>query len=101
MLVHLGIATLADGRVALAPDYAGRLGPLGWHFHAVQLDDQPPFNVPCPVDFLLLAHGAYPDRRLILRGTCAQSAVPIRVEAAGGAIVAVEPPGALVFRGGG
>ncbi|MFN8537688.1 MAG: hypothetical protein U0232_09460 [Thermomicrobiales bacterium] len=51
---------------------------------AVQLDDEPPYNVPCPVDFLLLAHGAYPDRRLALRDTCAQSAAPIAVEAAGG-----------------
>jgi hypothetical protein len=101
MLVHLGIATLTDDQVALAPDHVARLGPLGWHFQAVQLDDEPPFNVPCPVDFLLLAHGAYPDRRMILRGSCAQTDAPIRAEAAGGAIVAVEPPAALVFRGGG
>jgi hypothetical protein len=101
MPIHLGIAAITDDRVALVSGYADRLGPLGWQFHAVQLDDEPPFNVPCPVDFLLLAHGAYPDRRLVLRDTCAQSAAPIRVEAAGGAIVAVEPPTALVFRGGG
>ena len=101
MLDHLGVVALVDDRVAFAPDHAGRLGPLGWYFHAVQLDDEPPYNVPCPVDFLLLAHGAYPDRRLVLRDTCAESAAPIAVEAAGGAIVAVEPPTALVFRGGG
>lgn len=101
MLAHLEIVALVDDRAMLAPDHAARLGPLGWHFHAVQLDDESPYNVPCPVDFLLLAHGAYPDRRLVLRDTCAQSAAPIAVDAAGGAIVAVEPPTALVFRGGG
>jgi hypothetical protein len=101
MLEYLGIVTLGDERVALVPDHAARLGPLGWHFHAVQLDDDTPFNVPCPVDFLLLAHGAYPNRRLILRDICAQSGAPIRVEARDGTIVAVEPPAALVFRGGG
>jgi hypothetical protein len=101
MLVHLGIATLDDDGVALAAEYESKLGPLGWHFQAVQLDDEPPFNIPCPVDFLLLAHGAYRERLLTLRGTCARSAAPIRVAASSGVITAVEPPPALVFRGGG
>jgi hypothetical protein len=101
MLLHCGIAAWEDDCFGLAPTYAARLGPLGWHFHAVQLDDEPPFNVPCAVDFLLLAHSAYADRQLTLRDTCARSAAPIRVEASGGAISAVAPPTALVFRGGG
>jgi hypothetical protein len=101
MLTHLGIAMIADGWVTLTPGYVAKLGPLGWLYQAVQLDDASPFNVPCPVDFLLLAHGSYRDRRLTMRGTCAHSDAPIRVEAAGGAITAVEPGRALVFRGGG
>ena len=101
MLAHLGIAAMTYERMALTPDYVVKLGPLGWLYQAVQLDDEPPFNVPCPVDFLLLAHRSYRDRRLTMRGTCAHSDAPIRVEAAGGAITAVEPGGALVFRGGG
>ena len=101
MLLHCGIAAWEDECASLVPDYAAQLGPLGWHFHAVQLDDEPPFNVPCAVDFLLLAHGAYPDRRLTLRDTCARSATPIRAEASGGTITAVAPATALVFRGGG
>ena len=101
MLVHLGIATLDNECVALAADYGAKLGPLGWHFQAMQLDDDPPFNIPCPVDFLLLAHGTYRERRLTLRGTCARSAAPIRVVSSDGAITAVEPATTLVFRGGG
>jgi hypothetical protein len=101
MLAHLGVVTIADDRVALTPAHVAKLGPLGWLYQAVQLDAEPPFNVPCPVDFLLLAHGSYRDRRLTMRGTCAHSDAPIRVEAAGGAITAVEPGRALVFRGGG
>ena len=101
MLVYLGIATLDAERVALATDHEAKLGPLGWHFQAMQLDDEPPFNIPCPVDFLLLAHGTYRERRLTLRGTCARSAAPIRVVASDGAITAVEPATTLVFRGGG
>lgn len=101
MLAHLGIATLDGDQVALAADYESKLGPLGWHFQTVELGDEPPFNIPCPVDFLLLAHGAYRERLLTLRGTCARSAAPIRVAVSGGAITAVEPATALVFRGGG
>ena len=101
MLAHLGIVTLADGRVTLTPGYVAKLGPLGWLYQAVRLDDGSPFNVPCPVDFLLLVHGSYRDRRLTMHGACANSEAPIHVEAAGGAIIAVEPGRALVFRGGG
>jgi hypothetical protein len=101
MLTHLGIVTLADGWVTLTPGYVAKLGPLGWLCQAVQLDDASPFNVPCPVDFLLLAHGSYRDRRSAMHGTCANSDAPIRVEAAGGVITAVEPGSALAFRGGG
>ena len=97
----LGIVALDGATVALAPDHLAKLGPLGWLYQSMQLDDTAAFNIPCPVDFLLLAHGSYRDRRLTLRGTCASSDAPIRVEAAHGAITAVDPTGALVFRGGG
>lgn len=100
-LAHFGLVTPLDGGYRLAPGWQERLGPLGWNFHRVSVEGEAPFNVPCAVDFLLLANSEYPDRRVVIDDSCAHCTERIRVVLTGKSVAAAEPPEALVFRGGG
>ena len=100
-LARCGLVATEGGRARLAEGWRPRLGPLGWHFHEVRPEGGAAFNVPCAIDFLLLVRQLYPDRRVALGDACAQSGTPIALTVDRGAIAAVAPPAALVFRGGG
>ncbi len=105
-LRHVGLLAwhLDDGETLayqLAPSWGELAGPLGFTFHTVQRATGERFNVPCAVDFLLLAHGEYPEERIEITDSCAHCTSHIGAVIERGAIVAVVPPEALVFRGGG
>jgi hypothetical protein len=101
MLARCDLVTTTGEHSRLAAGWRQRLGPLGWHFHEVRPEQEAAFNVPCAIDFLLLVRHLYPDRRVAIRDACAQSAARIELLVSQGAITAITPPAALVFRGGG
>ena len=78
-LVGLGLALPQGSGYRLAPDWGNRLGPLGWTFHTVSPHRGRLLQVPCAVDFLLLAAGAYRDHELVIEDSCAHCTDPIRV----------------------
>lgn len=101
ILARCDLVTTTGEHSRLSDGWRQRLGPLGWHFHEVRPEREAAFNVPCAIDFLLLVRRLYPDRRVALRDACAHSAARIDLLVSHGAIGAVTPPAALVFRGGG
>ena len=98
-LIGLGLASLQDSRYRLAPDWASRLGPLGWNFHTVTPRGEGSFNVPCAVDFLLLAAGAYCDHELVIEDSCAHCTDPIMVVIHPELRVEVEPAETVILGG--
>jgi hypothetical protein len=81
------------------PNWANRLGPLGWTFHTVTPRGEGSFNVPCAVDFLLLAAGVYYDSELVIEDSCAHCTDPIRVVIHPGLRVEVDPPETVILGG--
>jgi hypothetical protein len=85
----------------LASNWRTVAGPLGFAFHTVTLQSGERFNVPCAIDFLLLATSEHAAERIAIADSCAHCTERIHVVIDRGRIVGVEPPEALVFRGGG
>ncbi|GAC1543890.1 MAG: hypothetical protein NVS2B7_17890 [Herpetosiphon sp.] len=86
---------------ALVPEWETVLGPLGWMFHTVQTATGNRFNVPCAFDVLLLAGSELAHERIDLWDACAHCTDRLHVVIEGRRVLQVEPPDAVVFRGGG
>lgn len=105
-LAHLALVEweLTDNgqvRYQMAPDWRRTLGPLGFNFHSVSSANGQRFNVPCAFDFLLLAATELREERLEIGDSCVHCTTRIRVVINRGRIDRVEPPDALLYRGGG
>lgn len=103
MLARIGFLAPEERSPAgycLARGYRRFLKGLGFLFHTVTLASGERFNVPCAIDYLLMASRLYPDETVAVDDSCAHCVERIHVVLARGSVTEATPEEPLVYRGG-
>jgi len=100
MLERIGLLAREDGVYHLRRGYQRFLGGLGLTFHTVVLPTGERFNVPCAIDYLLLAGRTYRGHRVVLEDACHHCWERIRIVMEEGQVVEAVPEEPIVYRGG-
>ena len=103
MLVRVGFLATTDSSPAgyrLARRYRRFLKGLGFFFHTVTLASGERFNVPCAIDYLLLASRLHSEETVSLDDACAHCVNRIHLVITHGQVIEASPEAPLVYRGG-